>query len=183
MIAKRTIPLLFFILLCPFSFATLDCDVSGQAFFYPEYFEESTISIPCTINTDVNVNISCLAMISFEGDLLSTYPKMEDVGLYGRTDFLEITGETTAESFVVEIPSKDLLHLVTFEWEVICNEPSGVSHSSSGEFNSEYPFSELLLDAPMTFGIRDSTKLILLFIILFIIIMVAGIVIKLVIPK
>ena len=161
----------------------LDCEGNGQAFFYPEYFDESTISIPCTINTESTVNVSCIAMISFEGDLISTYPKVEDVGLYGRTTFARITGETTAESFVVEIPSKDLLHLETFEWEVICNDPSGISHLDSGTFDSEYPISEPLLDARMVFGVRDGTKLILLFFILFIVVVVACLVIKMVKPR
>ena len=181
---KKTITMVLSLLfILPSSFAALDCDFNGQAFFYPDYVEESTISVPCTITTNSNVNVSCVGMVLFEGDLISTYPKIEDVEYYGRTSFIEITGETTSESFVFEIPSKDLLHLTTFEWKIICNEPSGISHSDSGTFNSEYPFSEILIDAPMTVGIRDSSKLIAFFFILFIIVVVACIAIKLIKPK
>ncbi len=146
----------FFILLLPFTSATLTCEGDGQAFFMPEQIKDRTISIPCTLSSTPPFNASCVGSLYFQGDLISTYPAIEDVGLFGKTPYVEISSNNVAESFTIEWSNRDLLSYTTFEWEVWCSEMSGNIHSDSGTLTTEYPFTEPILDKSLTFFQRDN---------------------------
>ncbi len=170
-------------LFLPSASATLTCEGEGQAFFIPEFVEKETISIPCTLETLNPINASCVAMVYHEGELISVTPEIQDIGLFGRSSYIEVDSDNTIESFVVTLSNKDLLHLTEFGWEVWCKESVGTFHSSEGNLTTEYPFAEPVVRKSIVFMQRDVGQLVGLFFITIIVLIIFGLAVKVVLNR
>ena len=146
------------LILLPASWAvdSLTCEGEGQIFFKPEYVEERTISIPCYLYVEPIVNASCIGYIEKDGELISVYPKIEDVGLFGRSATIQLSSDGPRVSFVVEFPNRDLLNLENFTWTVKCGTNDDSILTKTGDIVVEYPFSESMIDPIMTLSLRDT---------------------------
>lgn len=179
------IPFLILMLMAmiPLASAQLDCLGTGQAFMKPEYLEDDTISIPCsfsTINASDTVNISCVSLIFFEGDLISTYPEITDIDLFGRSRTINLASEASSASFVMKFKNRDLLNLFNFTWKVICKDDNFTYYEDSGEFKVEYPFVEPAFKGVMTIFQRDGARLIALMFLIILGIIAIGFIVKMV---
>lgn len=173
MVRSKILILLALIFLPTLAHAQLTCRGEGQAFITPEYFEKDTISIPCRLTSEVSLNASCVGAIFFEGELLSTYPELTDIDLFGREAFVTLNKNKNTSSFVISFMNRDLLHGANFSWEVICKEFNGRYYSTNGSFVVEYPFAQISLGWVMTLFQRDFPLLMgLLFLLIFILVFV-----------
>lgn len=152
------IMIMMVLILVPSVFSTLEsvsCFGDGQAFFMPEIVEERTISIPCIVEGDEPINVSCVAVIYFEDEIISTYPPIEDVKLFGRSNLVRHSTDQDSSSFVVKFANRDLLHLGNFSYRVTCGDDEGNLNYTEGTILTEYPFSEPVVDTTRTFFQRD----------------------------
>jgi len=134
---------------------SLSCGGEGQAFIHPEYLEERTITIPCTVSGTAPVNETCLGMLLFENQLISTAPAVQSINLFGKSSFYQVQTTHSSASFVVDFSNRDLLHLRQFEWKVVCRDTSNNELTSNGTFTTEYPFSEVAVAPVLDTFFRD----------------------------
>lgn len=179
------IPILILIIMAviPLVSAQLDCLGTGQAFMKPEYLAQDTISIPCsftTLNATDIVNISCVSLIFFEDDLISTYPEITDIGLFGKSRTINLVSGASSASFVMKFKNRDLLNQFNFTWKVICKDSNFRYYEDSGQFKVEYPFAEPAFKGVMTIFQRDGARVIALMFLIILIIISLGFIVKMV---
>lgn len=136
--------------------ASLSCNAGEEAFFLPNLLERESITLPCTVEVDQTTNVSCVGMIFFQGDLLSTYPPIEDVQLKAKEAYLTLHDVEESDSFTMSFSNTDLLHEENVTWQVWCKNAQGISYGTEGHFITRIKPAEPITDHFLTFFSRDA---------------------------